>query len=534
MPRVLIIGTGIAGLFAALRLANAGNMVTVLTKQRPKDSSTNWAQGGIAAILDKTDVQEIDGHVSDTLLAGDGMCNKSVVQMVVEEAGGRIQDLLEIGVQFEKTTQGEFQLAQEGGHSSRRILHAKDATGREIERALNDAAQRHSKISMKPNTLAVDLIQREHKNPEKGICGVWALNQDSGKVETIACDAVLLATGGAGQLWEKTTNPSVATGDGVAMAYRTGACIENMAYVQFHPTALMVEGERPFLITEALRGEGAVLLDHEGYTQWCKEKRQDPAELSFTLAASEQGSMATRDIVARAIDQRLTETGKSHVWLLTEHLEQEKLHLRFPMIAERLQSYGLTLGVDPLPVGPAAHYMVGGLKVDIHGRALLASNNQAIPGLFAIGEVACTGMHGANRLASNSLLEAVVFAHQTSEYLIKNPPRQSQQQLPEWRSDGLDTLSEHGPIAHDRTMLNQTMRFEVGISRTYSRLQRSIRRLGLLEEEIDAIWKTSIPTREIVELRNMILVGRLVAEDAHNRNENRGLHFNKDLISTDE
>ena len=307
-----------------------------------------------------------------------------------------------------------------------------------------------------------------------------------------------------------------------------------MAYVQFHPTALMVEGERPFLITEALRGEGAVLLDHDGYAQWCKEKQHDPAELSFTLAASEQGSMATRDIVARAIDQRLTETGKSHVWLVTEHLEKEKLHLRFPMIAERLQSYGLTLGVDPLPVGPAAHYMVGGLKVDIHGRALLASNNQTIPGLFAIGEVACTGMHGANRLASNSLLEAVVFAHQTSEYLIKNPPRQSQQQLPEWRSDGLDTLSEHGPIAHDRTMLNQTMRFEVGISRTYSRLQRSIRRLGLLEEEIDAIWKTSIPTREIVELRNMILVGRLVAEDAHNRNENRGLHFNKDLISTDE
>ncbi|MCH1443086.1 MAG: FAD-dependent oxidoreductase, partial [Candidatus Poseidoniaceae archaeon] len=251
MPRVLIIGTGIAGLFAALRLANAGQMVTVLTKQRPKDSSTNWAQGGIAAILDKTNVTEIDGHVKDTLRAGDGMCNKSVVQMVVEEAGGRIQDLLEIGVQFEKTTKGEFQLAQEGGHSSRRILHAKDATGREIERALNDAAQRHPNIFMKPNTLAIDLIQKEHKFPERGICGVWALDQDSGTVETIAGDAVLLATGGAGQLWDRTTNPSVATGDGVAMAYRTGACIKDLAYVQFHPTALMVEGERPFLITEA-------------------------------------------------------------------------------------------------------------------------------------------------------------------------------------------------------------------------------------------------------------------------------------------
>lgn len=534
MPRVLIIGTGIAGLFAALRLANAGLMVTVLTKQRPKDSSTNWAQGGIAAILDKTNVQEIEGHVADTLRAGAGMCNESVVQMVVEEAGGRIQDLLEIGVNFEKTTDGEFQLAQEGGHSSRRILHAKDATGREIERALNDAARRHPNISLKPNTLAIDLIQREHKDPKKGICGVWALDQDSGNVETITGGAVLLATGGAGQLWDKTTNPSVATGDGVAMAYRTGACIEDMAYVQFHPTALMMEGERPFLITEALRGEGAVLLDHEGYNKWCNNKLQDPTSLSFTLTASKEGSMATRDIVARAIDQRLAETGKSHVWLVTEHLDGDKLRKRFPMIAKRLQTYGLTLGTDPLPVGPAAHYMVGGLKVDIHGRVFLASDNETIPGLFAIGEVACTGMHGANRLASNSLLEAVVFAHQTSEYLIENPPSSEHQVLPEWRSEGLDMLSEHGPIAHDRTTLNQTMRFEVGVSRKYSRLQRAIRRLTLLEQEIDAIWKTSIPTREIVELRNMVLVGRLVAEDANTRTENRGLHFNKDLIATDE
>jgi L-aspartate oxidase len=244
--------------------------------------------------------------------------------------------------------------------------------------------------------------------------------------------------------------------------------------------------------------------------------------------------MATRDIVARAIDQRLTETGKSHVWLVTQHLDSEKLKHRFPTIAERLQTYGLNLGMDPLPVGPAAHYMVGGMKVDNHGRALLASDMETIPGLFAIGEVACTGMHGANRLASNSLLEAVVFAHQTSEYLIKNPPKSNDKQLPEWRSDGLDTLSEHGPIAHDRTSLNQTMRFEVGVSRKFSRLQRAIRRLSLLDQEIDAIWKTSIPTREIVELRNMILVGRLVAEDANERTENRGLHYNKDLIATDE
>ncbi len=530
MPRVLIIGTGIAGLFAALRLANEDFEIEIITKQRPKDSSTNWAQGGIAAILDKTNLEEIDGHIKDTLDAGDGLCNEEIVRLVVEEAGGRIRDLLSIGVEFEKNQKGEFQLAQEGGHSSRRILHAKDATGKEIERALTSAAQEHQRITMRPNTLAIDLIQREHGAPEKGVCGVWALDQETNEVMTIQGDAVILATGGAGQLWEKTTNPSVSTGDGIAMAYRTGASIVNMAFVQFHPTALVVDGERPFLITEALRGEGAILLDREGYASWKSSGVSDPSSFSFTLQASSLGSMATRDVVARAIDQRCAESGASHVYLVTEHLDKAHLDGRFPMISNRLRKDGLELGIDPLPVAPAAHYIVGGIQVDDVGSALLKHTEKAIPGLFAIGEVACTGMHGANRLASNSLLEAVVFAHRCSSHLIDQGILGINASPPNWRSDGLHKLREHGPIAHDRAALNQTMRFEVGVSRRFSRLERAIRRLRLLEKEIDVIWKSSLPSREIVELRNMILVGILVAEDAITRQENRGLHFNKDLI----
>ena len=530
MSRVLIIGTGIAGLFAALRLANEGFDVEIITKQRPKDSSTNWAQGGIAAILDKTNLEEIDGHIKDTLDAGDGLCDETVVRMVVEEAGERIHDLLSIGVEFERGKDGHFQLAKEGGHSSRRILHAKDATGKEIERALTTAAAAHDRIKLRPNTLAIDLIQREHKMPQKGVCGVWALDQETSEVLTIQGDAVVLATGGAGQLWEKTTNPSVSTGDGIAMAYRTGASITNMAFVQFHPTALVVEGGRPFLITEALRGEGAVLLDHEGYREWKASGEDDPRSFSFTLQASPLGSMATRDVVARAIDQRCAESGASHVYLVTEHLDKQHLEERFPMISNRLQRDGIELGIDPLPVAPAAHYIVGGIEVDAVGSAILNGTGDPIPGLFAIGEVACTGMHGANRLASNSLLEAVVFAHRCSSHLIEKGIPSIDVSPPNWRSEGLYKLREHGPVAHDRSALNQTMRYEVGVSRRFSRLERAIRRLRLLEREIDAIWKSSLPSREIVELRNMILVGILVAEDAIIRQENRGLHFNKDLI----
>ena len=358
MARIVIIGSGIAGLFAALRLADAGHAVTVITKQRPIDSSTNWAQGGIAAILDKTDGVGLESHIKDTLTSGDGMCDEQVVRSVIEESGARIRDLLNIGVQFETDVDGEFHFVKEGGHSERRILHAKDATGKEIERALNDAASTHSNIILKPNTLAMDLIQTEHQNPSKGIAGVWCLNQENDTVFTEPADILMLATGGVGQLWSQTTNPPVATGDGLAMAYRAGAAVKDMAFIQFHPTALALKSDRPFLITEAMRGEGGVILDDEGLRNWQAESEVPPGPFSFTLNHSPLGSMATRDIVARAIDQRLKETGDKHVYLITSHLDQKHLQDHFPNIQNRLNRHNLKLGRDPLPVSPAAHYIL--------------------------------------------------------------------------------------------------------------------------------------------------------------------------------
>ncbi len=541
MARIVIIGSGIAGLFAALRLADAGHAVTVITKQRPIDSSTNWAQGGIAAILDKTDGAGLESHIKDTLASGDGLCDENVVRRVIEESGARIHDLLNIGVRFETNDDGEFHFVKEGGHSRRRILHAKDATGKEIERALNDAASSHINIILKPNTLAMDLIQREHQHPEKGIAGVWCLNQESKKVFTEPADVLMLATGGVGQLWSQTTNPPVATGDGLAMAYRAGAEVKDMAFIQFHPTALAIKSDRPFLITEAMRGEGGVILDEEGLRNWQvevqalgnKELNILPGPFSFTLNHSALGSMATRDIVARAIDQRLKETGDSHVYLITSHLDQEHLLEHFPNIQNRLDRHGLKLGRDPLPVSPAAHYIVGGLAVDEYGRPFSRDTGVTIPSLYAIGEVACTGMHGANRLASNSLLEAVVYADRAANHIIGNVPENNELPLPDWRAQGLGDLTEHVSVSHDRESLTNTMSREVGIVRRFNRLHRASRRLQLLAKEVDFIWRSALPSRQIVELRNLVLVGQLVTDDAENRKENRGLHYNTDLTESE-
>ena len=541
MARIVIIGSGIAGLFAALRLADAGHAVTVITKQRPIDSSTNWAQGGIAAILDKTDGAGLESHIKDTLVSGDGLCNENVVRRVIEESGARIHDLLNIGVRFETNDDGEFHFVKEGGHSQRRILHAKDATGKEIERALNDAASSHINIILKPNTLAMDLIQREHQNPEKGVAGVWCLNQENKRVFTEPAEILMLATGGVGQLWSQTTNPPVATGDGLAMAYRAGAEVKDMAFIQFHPTALAIKSDRPFLITEAMRGEGGVILDEEGLRNWQAEVQASgnkelnilPGPFSFTLNHSPLGSMATRDIVARAIDQRLKETGDSHVYLITSHLDQEHLLEHFPNIQNRLDRHGLKLGRDPLPVSPAAHYIVGGLAVDEYGRPFSRGTGVTIPSLYAIGEVACTGMHGANRLASNSLLEAVVYADRAANHIIGNVPENNELSLPDWRAQGLRDLTEHVSVSHDRESLTNTMSREVGIVRRFNRLHRASRRLQLLAKEVDFIWRSALPSRQIVELRNLVLVGQLVTEDAENRKENRGLHYNTDLTESE-
>lgn len=539
MSKIAIIGSGIAGLFSALKLANNDHKVVIITKQRVKDSSTNWAQGGIAGILDKTNSGAKDAHIIDTLQAGDGLCNETVVRDVIERAADCINQLVSIGVEFEKDNQGDFKLAKEGGHSERRILHAKDATGREIERALSEAAQQHPNITLMKNTLAVDLIQRQHGKPEDGVCGVWCFDQTTKEVITLSADAIVIATGGVGQLWAKTTNPSVATGDGVAMAYRSGAAVKDMAFIQFHPTALAIENGRPFLITEALRGEGGVILDYEGLKSWQEECKHSstkgveppsPDKFSFTLAFSDLGSMATRDIVARAIDQNLKQTGNKCAFLVTSHLDKAMLMNSFPNMQNHLDKYNLKLGYDDLPVSPAAHYIVGGLDVDDFGRPRTKYGQGIIEHLYAIGEVACTGMHGANRLASNSLLEAVVFADKAATHIINNPPKSVTHELPEWRADGLDILTEHSPIVNDLAMLKDTMSSEVGIVRNNGRLNRAARRIKLLEKEIDIIWKSSIPSRQIVELRNLIQVANLVIEDALLRTENRGLHFNTDLV----
>jgi len=539
MSDIAIIGSGIAGLFSALKLANAGHEVTVITKQRLKDSSTNWAQGGIAGILDKTDIGAKESHIEDTLKSGDGLCNESMVREVIEGAAECIFELVNIGVQFEKNQQGEFKLAKEGGHTERRILHAKDATGREIERALSEAAKNHDNISLMRNTLAIDLIQRDYGSPEQGVCGVWCLDQKSREVITVKADSVIIATGGVGQLWSKTTNPGVATGDGVAMAYRCGAAVKDMAFIQFHPTALTVKKDRPFLITEALRGEGGVILDKQGLAMWqndCQTAKQlgqespAPSNYSFTLEFSKLGSMATRDIVARAIDDNLKKSGEQNVYLVTSHLDKAMLKESFPNMQTHLDRYNLRLGVDHLPISPAAHYIVGGLDVDRNGRPKLRNKESPMPHLYAIGEVACTGMHGANRLASNSLLEAVVFAKNTANHIIDNNPKGTEKALPGWRADGLNELKEHAPIMNDLTMLRDTMSTEVGIVRNFKRLNRASRRLHLLNQEIDMIWKSSLPSREIIELRNLIQVAILVTDDAIDRKENRGLHYNTELV----
>ena len=538
MSEIAIIGSGIAGLFSALKLANEGHLITIITKQRVKDSSTNWAQGGIAGILDKTDENAKESHIQDTLKSGDGLCNEKVVSTVINNASQCIKDLVNIGVNFEKDKDGNFKLAKEGGHSSRRILHAKDATGKEIERALSEAVKNHKNITLMRNTLAVDLIQRKHGHPEKGVCGVWCLDQVNRKVSTIKSDSVIIATGGVGQLWAKTTNPNVATGDGIAMAWRCGAAVKDMAFIQFHPTALSVSHERPFLITEALRGEGGVILDKQGLNKWEQDCRDSenlenekplPESYSFTLESSKMGSMATRDIVARAIDKNLKQSGRDFVYLVTSHLNREMLENSFPNIQKYLNKFNLKLGIDHLPISPAAHYIVGGLDVDLYGRPKLKTKDEPIPHLYAIGEVACTGMHGANRLASNSLLEAVVYANNAANHISENNTSNFVGNPPNWRADGLDELKEHASIVNDLNMLRNTMSTEVGIVRNFNRLNRASRRLRLLEEEIKRIWKSSIPSREIVELRNLIQVAILVTDDAIGRKENRGLHFNSDL-----
>ncbi|HJM44367.1 MAG TPA: FAD-binding protein, partial [Candidatus Poseidoniaceae archaeon] len=402
MPRVVLAGSGIAGLFAALTCADAGWDVCVITKQSLEESSTNYAQGGIAGILDKTDINGKELHIRDTLDAGDGYCNEKVVHDVVNEAGDRIRDLINVGVNFQTDEEGNFDYIKEGGHSQKIILHAKDSTGKEIETALLSKATKHPRIELLSNHLALDLILKDRNSVEKEIIGLWVFNIDKGIVETFESDAVILATGGGGQLFSRTTNPSVATADGMAMAFRAGAKLSDMEFVQFHPTSAAVDSSQTFLISEAVRGVGGILMTKDNYTEWKNPGKNktisNPEEFSFTKKYSEFGSLATRDIVARAIDRELNLSGDEFVLLVTEHLDLDELKNRFPSINKFLLKFGIQLGIDPIPVVPAAHYFVGGISVNEFGQVLNNANESVIKGLYAIGEVACTGMHGANRL----------------------------------------------------------------------------------------------------------------------------------------
>ena len=536
MPTVdiAVVGSGIAGLFLANRCAENGLKVALITKKSITTSNTNWAQGGIAGVLDPNDEVAIEAHVQDTLSSGAGLCDEKVVRSVVLEAADRIRDLEKHGVRFDKKQNGEYDTVREGGHSNRRILHSKDATGAEIERALTKFASNEVDENFKiyENWMAVDLIQREHGNPKKGVIGLWCLSP-SGEVHTMPARAIILATGGVGFLHSSTTNPSIATGDGVAMAFRSGADIKDIEFIQFHPTSLVNDESKPFLITEAMRGKGAVLMMIDDYQKWILSKNKSPEEFSFMWEYCDEGSLGTRDVVARAIDSELKKTGDKNALLITEHLNRNELVEEFPNIDKKLLSYGIKLGIDPIPVIPAAHYMVGGINVDYSGRVKL--DDGVMPGLYAIGEVARTGLHGANRLASNSLLEAVVYSERAARDLIQLATKDELQRLPNnfpfWRTNELKVMIEHSPLRADLQALRTTMTMDVGIVKNNYRLKRAKRRVIHLEEEVKRIWESCKPTQDLVELRNLIEVAKLVVEGSINRKQNVGLHYNKDLES---
>jgi len=529
---IAVIGSGIAGLFLAVECARSGLTVAVVTKKEVTASSTNWAQGGIAGVLDPDDSEAIESHVKDTLESGAGLCDEEVVRSVISEASERIRDLIGHGVEFDHDASGKYDMVIEGGHSGARILHSRDRTGAEIERALTEVASGEidSNFVILENWMAVDLIQKEHGNPSKGVSGVWCLSPE-GVVMTLPSKVVVLATGGSGMMHRSTTNPSIATGDGVAMASRAGADIRDMEFIQFHPTALHSSNGKPFLITEALRGHGAVLMTIEEHSRWRMSGADNPSSESFMLNYSTKGSLDTRDVVARAIDTEMKRIGAMNVLLVTEHLDKDELLHSFPTIAKRLDDEGIALGKDPIPVTPAAHYMVGGVSVDEFGRAM--SGGKPMQGLYAIGEVACTGLHGANRLASNSLLEAVVYSGRASRKIIGDwrcgGLSSLETGLPRWRSEDLSQLVENIPLITDLDALRATMTQDVGLVKSDARLDRAGRRVEHIEKEVARYWMSSKPTQDLIELRNLVLVSKMVIEASKSRRGNVGLHYNIDL-----
>ncbi|MCK4662392.1 MAG: L-aspartate oxidase [Bacteroidales bacterium] len=506
----LVIGSGIAGLSFALKVADYGK-VCIICKSDVEETNTRYAQGGIAAVTYEPD--SFEKHIEDTLKAGDNLCNKKIVKFVVENAPKQIEDLIQWGIEFDKTAEDYYDLAKEGGHSEYRILHHKDNTGLGIQQVLVKNIRKHKNIDVFENHFAVDIITRHHlgnivKRTLKNIeChGVYVLNLSNNQTETILAKITVLATGGTGNLYQTTTNPNIATGDGVAMIYRAKGEIENMEFIQFHPTSLYNPGEKPsFLISEAVRGFGAVLRTLDG-----KE---------FMQKYDNRKSLASRDIVARAIDNEMKIRGDEHVFLDCTHLNNEQLKCHFPNIYSKCKEIGIDITKNMIPVIPAAHYQCGGIKVNENGLS-------SIKNLYAIGEVASTGMHGANRLASNSLLEAVVFADSAVKH-AKNKVKniEFKKGIPDWDITGTTYPEEMVLITQNYKEMQQIMSNYVGIVRSDIRLKRALRRLEIIYKETEELYKKSKLSRKLCELRNLINVGYLIIKMAQKRKESIGLHY---------
>lgn len=510
----LIIGSGIAGLTFALKVADKGN-VLIVTKASIDETATKYAQGGIAAVMYTPDTYE--KHIQDTLKAGDGLNDEKMVRITITESTDRVKELIEWGTNFDKQKSGRYDLAKEGGHSEYRVLHHKDSTGLEIEKTLMEKAQKHSNIEIIENHFTIDILTQHHLGIEinrrsKNITcyGAYILNPKTREIHTILSKVTLIATGGAGNVYSTTTNPSIATGDGVAMVYRAKGRIENMEFFQFHPTSLYNPGEKPsFLITEALRGFGAVL------------KRTNGTE--FMSKYDKRESLAPRDIVARAIDTEMKLSGNEYVYLDCTHSNKDDLINSFPTIYAKCLSIGIDISKDMIPVVPAAHYMCGGIKTDEFGRS-------SINNLYASGEVASSGLHGANRLASNSLLESAVFSHRASNHAIEKIHSISFcNEVPNWDASGTMLNEELILITQSLKEVQSIMSNYVGIVRSNLRLDRALNRLEIIYKETEELYDRSLLTQNICELRNLINVGYLIIKMAIKRKESRGLHYSIDF-----
>ncbi len=516
----LVVGSGIAGMSFALKVADKGK-VAILCKSTLDEANTALAQGGISSVTNPV-LDNYEKHIQDTLIAGDGMCDLKAVEKVVMNAPKQIEQLLEWGVDFDKAPDGSFDLHREGGHSEHRILHHKDSTGAEIQRSLIARIKQHKNIEVFEHYFAIDILTQHHlgqivtrKTPDIECYGIYALNTRSNRITTFLSKITMLSTGGIGNVYNTTTNPLVATGDGIAMMHRARGVIRDMEFVQFHPTAFYHPGVRPsFLITEAMRGYGAVLRTIKG-----KE---------FMHKYDKRGSLAPRDIVARAIDNEMKVSGSEHVYLDVTHKPADETREHFPMIYEKCLSYGIDITKQYIPVAPAAHYLCGGIVVNENAET-------SIHRLYATGECSCTGLHGANRLASNSLIEAIVYADAAAEHAI---PRLDSltinEAIPQWNDEGTRLPEEMILITQSLKEVQQIMSSYVGIVRSNLRLKRAMSRLEILFRETESLFERSVVSRDICELRNCISVAYLIIKQATARKESRGLHYTIDYPNSEE